>query len=295
MKLIDYYISTPSDIDALKSKLSQCFASLKETAEQTTVDIYDTFDWRLHHHGWQLLRHADTYTIIHAATGRRISDISVDGKKARQFRWDFPASDFTDKLGPVIEMRALIPLATIEKTVNQFALCNADDKTVARLELESLAVKGNAHAAARCRLLPVRGYGKESRKAMEVLEKLKFKPSEVSPLVDVLQQSGAQPGAYSSKVNVQLSAQMPAEQALQQILKNLTSVMHQNLDGVLEDIDSEFLHDFRVAVRRSRACFRQGFIIHGQVKKAFGKQPPIGPPVCTALKFLSFLIPPPTS
>ena len=116
MKLIDYYISTPSDIDALKSKLSQCFASLKETAEQTTVDIYDTFDWRLHHHGWQLLRHADTYTIIHAATGRRISDISVDGKKARQFSWDFPASDFTDKLGPVIEMRALIPLATIEKT-----------------------------------------------------------------------------------------------------------------------------------------------------------------------------------
>jgi len=109
MKLIDYYISTPSDIDALKSKLSQCFASLKETTEQTTVDIYDTFDWRLHHHGWQLLRHADNYTIIHAATGRRVSDIPVDGKKARQFSWDFPASAFTGKLGPVIEMRALIP------------------------------------------------------------------------------------------------------------------------------------------------------------------------------------------
>ena len=50
---------------------------------------------------------------------------------------------------------------------------------------------------------------------------------------------------------------MPAAEALQHILKNLTSVMHQNLDGVLEDIDSEFLHDFRVAVRRSRSLLGQ--------------------------------------
>ena len=257
MKLIDYSISTSSDIEALKSKLTQCFTALKETAEQMTVDIYDTFDWRLHHNGWQLLRHADNYKIIHAATGRLISDIVVDGKKARPFSWDFPASAFADKLGPVIEMRALIPLATIEKTVNHLALCNTDDKTVARLEFESLAVKGNAHTAARCRLLPVRGYGKDSRKVMEILEDLKLEPSTVSPVVDVLQQCGAQPGAYSSKVNVTLSAQMPAAMAVQRILKNLTTVMHQNLDGVRKDIDSEFLHDFRVAVRRARSLLGQ--------------------------------------
>ena len=36
---------------------------MKETAEQMTVDIYDTFDWRLHNNGWQLMRHNDNYKI----------------------------------------------------------------------------------------------------------------------------------------------------------------------------------------------------------------------------------------
>ncbi len=257
MKLIDYCISTTADIEALKSRLGQFFHSRIETSEQVTVDVYDTFDWRLHQNGWQLFKKDSAYKLMHAATGRLISTIEVDDKKARRFIWDFPASDFADTLAPVLEMRALMPVATFEQKVDQLALCNADDKTVARLAVEELAIKGNAHSVIHCHLRPVRGYGKESRRVISIIDELNLTPTRVSPVVGLLQQCGIEPGAYSSKIRVSLSLEMPAAVAVQLILKNLTTVIHQNLDGVREDIDSEFLHDLRVAVRRARSLLGQ--------------------------------------
>jgi CHAD domain-containing protein len=92
---------------------------------------------------------------------------------------------------------------------------------------------------------------------MALIDELKLEPTTVSPVVDLLHQSGVDPGGYSSKVNVSLTSDMAAAEAVQRILKNLTMVMHQNLDGVREDIDTEFLHDFRVAVRRARSLLGQ--------------------------------------
>jgi CHAD domain-containing protein len=40
-------------------------------------------------------------------------------------------------------------------------------------------------------------------------------------------------------------------------MEQLVAVMHQNLPGVRKDIDSEFLHDFRVSVRRARSLLGQ--------------------------------------
>jgi CHAD domain-containing protein len=40
-------------------------------------------------------------------------------------------------------------------------------------------------------------------------------------------------------------------------MENLLSVMHANIPGVRQDIDTEFLHDFRVSVRRARSLLSQ--------------------------------------
>ena len=155
MKLIEYFISPTTDIDTLKSELDRSFTALKEATEKMTADLYDTFDWRLHHHGWQLFRQDTHFQIIHSSTGRLISEIDVDNTDAKRFSWEFPASEFTDHLAPVLAMRALIPMATIKKKVDQLAACNADDKIVARLEFECLSIDGDAHSITHCRLLPV--------------------------------------------------------------------------------------------------------------------------------------------
>lgn len=65
------------------------------------------------------------------------------------------------------------------------------------------------------------------------------------------------PVRYSSKPTLELSAGMPAHEALRKIHLALLSAILHNQEGVLESRDPEFLHDFRVAVRRARSALTQ--------------------------------------
>ncbi len=62
---------------------------------------------------------------------------------------------------------------------------------------------------------------------------------------------------YPSKPNLELSAGMPAHEALRRIHLSLLRAILHNQEGVLGSRDPEFLHDFRVAVRRARSALTQ--------------------------------------
>ncbi|MEJ7704762.1 MAG: CHAD domain-containing protein [Geodermatophilaceae bacterium] len=55
---------------------------------------------------------------------------------------------------------------------------------------------------------------------------------------------------------VRLTGSMPASSAVIAVLHGFLSTVERTLDGVVRDIDPEFLHDFRVAVRRSRSTLK---------------------------------------
>ena len=69
--------------------------------------------------------------------------------------------------------------------------------------------------------------------------------------------TGEDPQGTSAKVNVKLDPDEPANEAAAKIFTRLVEVVRLNLPGTLDDIDSEFLHDLRVAVRRTRSLQRQ--------------------------------------
>src|SRR5579875_1352723 len=53
-----------------------------------------------------------------------------------------------------------------------------------------------------------------------------------------------------------LTAEMPAAQAIALVLGRFSDVLRDKVDGVLDAIDVEFLHDFRIAVRRTRSVLK---------------------------------------
>ena len=69
---------------------------------------------------------------------------------------------------------------------------------------------------------------------------------------------GHAPGEYSNKVDVELSATMPAQMALAAVLLRLLDTLEANVAGTVRDIDTEFLHDLRVSVRRTRTALKLG-------------------------------------
>ncbi|NIQ15515.1 MAG: CHAD domain-containing protein, partial [Candidatus Dadabacteria bacterium] len=74
------------------------------------------------------------------------------------------------------------------------------------------------------------------------------------------------PGEYSSKLEINLDRDMPSHTALSSALIYNLDIMEKNEIGIMEDIDIEFLHDFRIAGRRSRSVL-------GQVRDVFPRSP----------------------
>jgi CHAD domain-containing protein len=61
----------------------------------------------------------------------------------------------------------------------------------------------------------------------------------------------------SSKLELDLRARQSAGSAAEAVLARTHAIVEANLPGTLADVDSEFLHDLRVANRRARSLLRQ--------------------------------------
>ena len=108
------------------------------------------------------------------------------------------------------------------------------------------------------RLLGVRGYLDELQQVRAlVLADLGLGPAD-EPLVDeAVRALGGSPAGTSAKIDVPLEADERTDRAAVRVLMRLLEVMDDNLPGTLADTDSEFLHDYRVAVRRTRSVQRE--------------------------------------
>jgi CHAD domain-containing protein len=127
----------------------------------------------------------------------------------------------------------------------------------ASIEHPALADSG-APLRSRLRLVAVRGYDRELERTCTALESELGLERSWLPLVDeAVGALGGTPGGVSSKVEVALAFEQRSDAAAVAVLRRLLEVIEQNLAGTLADLDSEFLHDFRVAVRRSRSVQRQ--------------------------------------
>jgi hypothetical protein len=226
----------------------------------------DTFDWRLNRAGLVL-------DYERMSRGGRLLLSKDEGPEAEQpangwrpspprLAGDLPAGPVRDRIVKLASPRALLPMAAASSTVTVTRLLNADGKTVARLIVDRSTVAG-AGAGQTVALPPrlviggVRGYYGQARKAVQLLETVPgVVPARRGVFLEALHALGRRPADYSSAIAVPAAAEQPASVAVATLLLGLLDTLEQNVDGVLRDIDTEFLHDLRVAVRRTRSALK---------------------------------------
>ena len=74
----------------------------------------------------------------------------------------------------------------------------------------------------------------------------------------MLRAAGVDLKGHHDEPTVPLEPDLPAIEGFRRVLANLMASVDANLPGTIDDIDAEFLHDLRVAVRRSRSVLRHG-------------------------------------
>jgi len=118
---------------------------------------------------------------------------------------------------------------------------------------------------------PLRGYQVQARRVADLLAAAPgVADGGQSALEAALAVAGRRPGDYSSKIDVKLTARMPAAAAMTAVLTALLDTLEANVNGTVRDTDTEFLHDLRVAVRRSRSALKlAGDVLPGDLTRRF--------------------------
>jgi len=221
--------------------------------------IYDTFDWRLFGESLTLQRSGEDLVLRGLAGGETINRLQVASPPG--FAWDLPEGVFRKQLLSVIEERRLLELVTAHTWSSTFRVLNKDEKTVARLLYVEVrpTVSGNSSPLASfLTLLPLRGYAGQARRLASCFQKHLAVASEGENVYfSAFQAAGQMPDTYSGKLQVRLKPKLRAGEATRIILRRLLEIMRANETGIKADIDIEFLHDYRIAVRKTRSALSQ--------------------------------------
>jgi CHAD domain-containing protein len=156
-------------------------------------------------------------------------------------------------------------LVTIDKQAQGLQLLDGEQKPLLRILLEELQVTGKKIPNKAQRIISLSTGGRRRPEVREVRRRLRaqgVREKAGDEFLAGLRSVGIPPGSYSAKLSIFLQPAMPARQAARVILEHLHWTVRQNEQGIIADIDTEFLHDFRVAVRRTRSAL-------GQIKGVF--------------------------
>jgi len=251
------YFELPANLTAKKfiARLSKKVDLHIASQQYSIKTFYDSFDWRLYNaekiceftHSQQLSQ----LSLIDKNSGHIIA--SEELEQLPRFSQQFPEGLFRQNIAPELEMRALLPLCQLPFEIYRLNIFNKDQKTVLRVQIDEYESLNN-----RVQLIPLKGYEKAHLKVVNILHNiLEISPSNCTVLNQALKQQGRKPKDYSSKLAIKLKPDMRGDKASKLIYKHLLQAMQVNEAGTIADTDTEFLHDFRVAVRRTRAGLSQ--------------------------------------
>ncbi|MGB3717503.1 MAG: CHAD domain-containing protein [Candidatus Promineifilaceae bacterium] len=221
--------------------------------------FYDTFDWCLFNQSLALRHSGQEIILDHLSDGESLNGLTYTSSPG--FAWDLPENLLGKRLKSIIQMRALLPLAEIYTSSKIYRILNMNDKTVARLvytEARTFHPESDPVLATYLSLRSVRGYPKYSRKLAKHLGHAGQVTSMIEDLYfSALEQAGQKPGSYSGKFDLRLKPNKRSDISTKVILRYLFEIMKANEAGIRADIDTEFLHDYRIAIRRTRSALSQ--------------------------------------
>jgi CHAD domain-containing protein len=261
---VDYLLPEEWGLDALQDALAVTNRFAKAQQTRLVQTYLDSFDWRLWQSGGQLVleRHKPSNRLcwIDQRSGDVLDTLAID--KPPQFPADLPAGSLQERIAKPLAMRVLLPMVRIEQQTTTLRVLNEDDKTVLRLVLisgRSLSAdrKSSANLERRLRLSPIKGYDEEYTRLQAELQALGVEQVTQSLFEEALAGIDRRPGDYSSKLNYRLDAERRSDMTTKQILLSLLDTLEINVAGARANLDSEFLHDLRVATRRSRSALSQ--------------------------------------
>lgn len=236
-----------------------------DATQHRRVHYYDSFDWLLHQRGETLEWHENVPSSVlllrKRANREGIDRVSVDHPPPR-FPAELPTGSMRKTLMQRFDLRAILPKAVIETRCQRLRVVNRDLNSLAFLDLSEHSINDAKCKPAIIRkeicVQPLPKHRKTADKLADFIEQRWGLQRDDQLLLDLaLARLGNQVAIYSGKLAVPLDAEMRADASMRKILLVLLDTMEANEQGTIDNLDTEFLHDFRIAIRRTRSALTQ--------------------------------------
>ncbi|HEX7137727.1 MAG TPA: CHAD domain-containing protein, partial [Vicinamibacterales bacterium] len=227
--------------------------------------VLDTFDGRVRQAGACLTRIGlDGASTVKWQTAVGSDRFAIRMNRPVSFVWDLPDGPLREEVASAVGPRRLLAQAEAEEQGALLEVVDDRGKAVARLRIAS----GQARLPtadsdwrpwpAMLTLTALRGFEDEYEGLVPVIaSRPGIRPCPEGPVGAILRRLGASEPCDLSSPKLTLDPAVRADVGARQIHLALLEILVANEPGIRGNVDSEFLHDFRVAVRRTRSLLGQ--------------------------------------
>jgi CHAD domain-containing protein len=251
--------------------LSEEFSLVWGAPEAGRSTYFDTFDWRLFRADLQLSARRRGSSVELTLDGPGVTPLAGKSRRLPTFGRLLPPGPLRTRIETITRTRRLLTLGHFRWKVERAEVFDQDGTRFASVEFRTGEAIGPSSRQAfplpaTLHPLPARGQGKAAREVSAFLWRSfrlpRTRRRELELVMDAL---GRTPGLDPSSADITLDPEMEATAAAKIIHNALLSVMRANEAGLLRDLDPEFLHDFRVGIRKTRSGL-------GQLKGVFPRR-----------------------
>ena len=239
------------------TRLCEAFDGRLEFARIETrhFTFWDTFEWGVWFGGCLLFSEGEEFRLCEKDEGwigPELSREQIGGARPR-FARDFKL--MRESLSRLLGLRGLTPLVSGTFRIRSAELRNESGKIICRLDLGEMSQRRSREVLLRyCRVLPLRGYEADAEPVAGVIVGIGAEPACESPVELLFKNAGTPPREYTLRPAFGLAAESSARNALGGIVREMLALARSNEPGILRDIDTEFLHDYRICIRKIRSA-----------------------------------------
>ena len=253
-----WYLKPGCGIEQLKSMLEDHFQIAVDAEDDLgIVSLLDDYDWAIWNADSLLLRSGKNNWQLYA--GEEMTE--VDGvKPGARFWWDLPDSEVRDSLKTLIDLRAAIPVVEVHLSRTHLVLRNDDDKIVVRLALTTLSdtVRNDENDIGRqssfIQVKSLRGYQGPFNTAIGQMSSCLAGQIDSLSMKSLMKMHGYGPAEHDeTPKGYGITKDETVELAIRQMSLQMLKTARSNEQGVIDDIDTEFLHHYRVSLRKTRS------------------------------------------
>jgi CHAD domain-containing protein len=234
-------------------------------SHSVATTLLDTFDGSLNRAGMRLqVNESAGRELELSGEGAAPAHLAVDAVPRSPA--DLPPGPFRSRIAALTDVRALMPQLQVNATRTTGVWRDAAEKVVAIAELhQGVHVIDRADIdqpetdwpEATIEIHAVPGYSKQTRRTIQTLREIGLVECDTDTLTQCAEEAGIDLAGFATNATVPLDPGVAAIDGFRMVLANLATAISANWQGTIDQIDPEFLHDLRIAVRRTRTVLAE--------------------------------------